>query len=197
MVVLLCCLFARSSVCCSDRSLVLPVSCGFECGGRGDMEEQYSVLLWKDYPVPCTVCVRWTRLRRPGEFTSRESCNCACWIVLPMVLSTVHCFPSLQCGRVREFESPNSTMSREHCQLYTAVRHISNVVSVVVWTRPQTIAAIATVGCVLFVVCCVQPPCFHATAQQRSLTHQAIGHGRVPSKRSACFCVPSMRSVGF
>ena len=121
VVVLLCCLFARSSV-CSDRSLILPVSCGFECGGRDDMEGQYSVLLWKYYPVPCTVCVRWTRVRRPGEFTSRESCDCVCWIVLPMVLSPVHCFPSLQCGRVREFESANSTMSREHWQLHNAVR---------------------------------------------------------------------------
>ena len=29
-------------------------------------------------------------------------------------------------------------------------------------------------SCVLFVVCCVQPPCCHATAQQRS--HHAPGH---------------------
>ena len=42
------------------------------------------------------------------------------------------------------------------------------------WTRPQTITATATVSCVLFVVCCVQPPCCHATAQQRS--HHAPGH---------------------
>ena len=80
VVVLLCCLFARSSI-CPDRSLILPVSCGFEYGGRDDTEEQYSVLLRKDYPVPCTVCVRWTRVRRPGEFTSRESCDCACVLV--------------------------------------------------------------------------------------------------------------------
>ena len=121
--VVLCSPLARSSVCCV-RILVLQfsASCGFECGGRDDMEEQYSVLLWKDYPVPCTVCVRWTRLRRPGEFTSRESCNCACWIVLPMALTTVHCFPSLKCGRMQEFESANSTMSREHWQLHNAVR---------------------------------------------------------------------------
>ena len=121
--VVLCSPLARSFV--SLRSFSFfnsPASCSFECGGRDDMEGQYSVLLWKYYPVPCTVCVRWTRVRRPGEFTSRESCDCVCWIVLPMVLSTVHCFPSLQCGRVREFESANSTMSREHWQLHNAVR---------------------------------------------------------------------------
>ena len=65
-------------------------------------------------------------------------------------------------------------MAIAQCSTHRTARHISNVASVVVWTRPQIITATATDYRVLFVVCCVQPPCSHATAQQRS--HHASGH---------------------
>ena len=55
-----------------------------------------------------------------------------------------HCPPHLQCGECSRMDETTT--------------HSSN----------------ATMSCVLFVMCFVQPPCCHATAQQRS--HHASGH---------------------
>ena len=53
----------------------------------------------KESPLSCTMRVLWTHVQRTGEYTSRESCGCACWtVLLLMVLSTVHCSPVSSAG---------------------------------------------------------------------------------------------------
>ena len=137
--------------------------------------------------------------RHPHSFRTRsELCSALCSALVPHLFRTCsELVPHLcrtcaalvphlcrTCYLLREFESANSTMSREHlaiaqCSTHRTARRISNVVGVVVWTRRQTIADSSNRHCELCVVCCVlfattMLPCNCTTAQKRS--HHASGH---------------------